>query len=96
MPGEARIVTALTQRYLGFFRFIPVLVARLHFAAASEQRDGVAFLDGHLDRLSTPENGVRVERDHWTAVEVFRRTVAETPPPRGMMTFDSDPTPEHR
>jgi len=28
------------------------VVVSLHFAANPEQRDGVSFLNGHLDRLS--------------------------------------------
>lgn len=52
VPGEALTVTALTQHDLTFAQRRSLVVARSHFAAASEQRDGVALFDGQFDRLS--------------------------------------------
>jgi hypothetical protein len=52
MPGETSTVTPLTPHDLSFPHDSSLVVERLHFAAASEQRDGVTFLDGQVDRLS--------------------------------------------
>src|SRR5688572_5234946 len=52
VPVEARTVTALTQHDLTFSQLRSLMVAWWHFAAAPEQRDGVALFDGQFDRLS--------------------------------------------
>jgi len=78
MPGETSTVTPLNRHDLSLPDDSALVVARPHFAAASEQRDGVTFLDGHVDRLSDDRHAARVrsarEGKPHTAVRAAPRT----------------------
>ena len=77
MPGETSTVTPLTRHDLSLPDDSALVVARPHFAAASEQRDGVTFHDGHVDRLSdgwdAPISRLLVKRTAGSAIRASHR-----------------------
>src|SRR5687768_8154370 len=52
MPPWTRTVTLLSRQHLTRWHRSAAPDARLHFASASEQRDGVVFVDGQTDHVS--------------------------------------------
>jgi hypothetical protein len=68
MPPQAWVVTTLTWKDLTFETPLAVPVATMQFAVASEQRDGVAFLYGEIDRMSELFNALFREASKATSL----------------------------